>query len=162
MPKDNLISLKMTDEKVGQVRSSVTSLEELLKPDLVALSPSQKKDMIKVGNRMLPFVNKTLQYIGTNPEFVPGYMMDVEEFRTDVNAANVLSEFHVKLSQIVDLLNDTMMLTGSEAYTAALHYYNAVKQGAKAGTPGAQVIFDDLKVFFARTSKATETPAETA
>lgn len=151
MPKDNLISLQLTAENVEQIRGILKSLEDTLKPDLVALSPTQKKDLAKVGNRMVPFINKVLQYVETNPEFVPTYLMNVAEFRIDVAAVNLLSEFYSRLNQLVGLLEDTMMLSGSEGYQSALQYYNAIKQSAKAGVPAAQVIYADLKVFFSRT-----------
>jgi hypothetical protein len=41
-----------------------------------------------------------------------------------------------------------MMLAGSEAYIAALAYYNSVKQAAKMNVPGARAIYDDLSKRF--------------
>ena len=37
---------------------------------------------------------------------------------------------------MVEKLDDTTLLTGSEAYSAALVFYNALKGAAKAGEPG--------------------------
>jgi len=40
------------------------------------------------------------------------------------------------------------MQAGSEAYTASLIFYNAVKGAAKAGVPGMKTIYDDLQSRF--------------
>lgn len=48
----------------------------------------------------------------------------------------------------IDMLQDTMALSGSEAYVAHLAYYNYIKERAKAGVPGAQTIYDDLSARF--------------
>jgi hypothetical protein len=39
-------------------------------------------------------------------------------------------------------------MSGSEAYTAALAYYNSVKQAAKMNVPNAKSIYKDLKQRF--------------
>lgn len=44
--------------------------------------------------------------------------------------------------------NDTIMMAGSEAYIAALMYYNSIKRVAAENVPGAKAIYDDLKVRF--------------
>jgi hypothetical protein len=45
---------------------------------------------------------------------------------------------------LCDNLRDTQMLAGSEAYTAALAYYNSVKQAAKMNVPNAKTIQEEL------------------
>ena len=47
-------------------------------------------------------------------------------------------------------LVDTIMLCGSEAYKAALAYYNSVKQGAKMNVTAAASIYSDLKKRFVK------------
>lgn len=46
------------------------------------------------------------------------------------------------------MLDDTMMLAGSEAYVAALAFYNAVKGVGRANVPGAALIYEDLRGRF--------------
>ena len=48
----------------------------------------------------------------------------------------------------IDRLDDTMTLSGSEAYGAVLTFYNYIKGAAKSNVPGAQTIFDDLSTRF--------------
>jgi len=47
------------------------------------------------------------------------------------------------------------MLVGSEAYMAALMYYNSVKMAAKTGQPNASSIYDDLSKRFPSTVRKT-------
>jgi hypothetical protein len=55
------------------------------------------------------------------------------------------------------MIDDTMLLSGSEAYIAVLAFYNYLKGAAKMGVPGAKTIFEDLSTRFpGRTVKKTE------
>ena len=54
------------------------------------------------------------------------------------------------IEQLNRTLDDTIMLSGSEAYVAALAYYNSVKRAAKINVPGALTIHEDLKKRFDR------------
>ncbi len=51
------------------------------------------------------------------------------------------------------MLSDTITLSGSEAYTAALAYYNSVKQAAKANVPNTQPVYEDLRKRFERKTR---------
>lgn len=46
------------------------------------------------------------------------------------------------------------MVAGSEAYSAALTYYNTVKQANNMNIPGAKVIYEDLKKRFEKTNSS--------
>jgi hypothetical protein len=59
------------------------------------------------------------------------------------------------LLQITDALSDTMKLSESEAYTAALIFYNAAKNAAKSKVQKAETICNDLSAHFPRSKKAT-------
>jgi len=63
---------------------------------------------------------------------------------------------------LCDNLPDTEMLSGSEAYVAALTYYNSVKQAAKMNVPSAKAIYEDLRKRFEKPSVTAKTPELTA
>ena len=83
----------------------------------------------------MAFVSKSLEYAKLNPRVVP-YFLDLSEFEKDVNATTYLRKVFLPLQQLYEKLNDTTLQVGSEAYTAALIFYNAVKGAAKAGEDG--------------------------
>ncbi|MDB6175488.1 MAG: hypothetical protein JWL59_4799 [Chthoniobacteraceae bacterium] len=70
-------------------------------------------------------------------------------------AAGQLIEMECSLDlfkQLQAILTPVQQLTdvieGSEAYMAALSYYNTVKLAAKNGAPGAQAVYEKLKGRF--------------
>jgi hypothetical protein len=156
MAGENLVSIKISDEMLTEIRDLLTQLESKLGSVVIALSADQKKALPKANIRLLPFVNKVVAHTETNPEIIPSYVSG-DELKVDVAAVNVLTEIYNRLKQIMEPLNDTITLSGSEAYQAGLKVYALVKALAKANVPGMQAIFDDLKVFFAKASKSETT-----
>ncbi|TAH19974.1 MAG: hypothetical protein EAZ08_07430 [Cytophagales bacterium] len=125
----------------------LSKIQEILKPYLIALSPEERRQLLKMGDKTVSFVEKTLDYVKSNPEFVPAYM-NVLEFEKDATAVKNLVSMLNPITQIEQGVDDTEMLAGSEAYTAALIYYNSVKQAAKNNIPNAAAIYDDLSKRF--------------
>lgn len=64
------------------------------------------------------------------------------------------------MSYICENVNDTEMISGSEAYVAALTYYNSVKAAAKRNVPSSKAISDDLKKRFERSKSEPVTPSQ--
>lgn len=157
MPEENKISLKLPAETIAEVNSLISSLRSKLSPYLIALTPEDRHMLLKMSDKTLPFVNKVSNYVQTNPSFNPPYL-NIEEFLTDVKAADNLLTFILPLSQLLSNLEDTTMLCGSEAYSSALTYYNSVKAAAKVNVPDAKTIYDDLSMRFnVKTKKAVVT-----
>lgn len=93
-----------------------------------------------------------MSYINSEPSLTPAYV-DVEEMEIDFQAAQQLTQVLREAHRICSGLNDTIMLTGSEAYVAALVYYHAIKGASRANMPGAKPIYEDLRKRFATTSR---------
>lgn len=144
---ENIISIQIPEADVKQVLEYLSKIQEILKPYLIALSPDERQKMLKMGDKTVSFVEKTLDYVKSNPEFVPVYM-NVGEFEKDTVAVKNLVGMLNPIMQLEQGINDTEMLAGSEAYTAALIYYNSVKQAAKNNIPNAAAIYDDLSKRF--------------
>jgi hypothetical protein len=115
--------------------------------------------MLKMGDKTVSFVEKTLDYVRSNPEFVPAYM-NVYEFEKDTIAVKNLVAMLNPIMQLEQGIDDTEMLAGSESYTAALIYYNSVKQAAKNNVPNAAAIYDDLSKRFDGQGKKKATIAK--
>lgn len=110
---------------------------------MIALDAEDKKMLGKLGEKSISYVDKTVQYSQSNPEFLPAFI-DAAEFKKDYDAFSVLNSFLRPLAQIVKNLDDTATLCGSEAVSAANTYYGSVKQGMKMNVPNAKAIYDDL------------------
>ena len=74
--------------------------------------------------------------------------MQTEELMIDFKAYNNLIQVYREVEQLCANLDDTVMMSGSEAYMAALAYYHSVKQAAKMNVPNAKSIYEDLKQRF--------------
>lgn len=154
MPMENQVSITINAEDLDKIKQAVTVLNETLKPYLISLSTDQRRQTPKMGDGTVPFVSKAMDYAISNPEFSPPYM-DLSEMEVDLNAADELTGVYRPLLQLIQQLDDSIMLSGSEACMAALAYYNTVKIAARMNVPGAKAIYDDLKKHFAVCANAS-------
>ncbi len=151
----NVVAIQIPKEKLTEMQTHITALQTLLAEYVVALTPEQRRALPKMNDKTMPFVEKASEYSKSNPEFVPVYL-DVKEFDTDMTAVTDLKSLFNPISQVYKNLDDSIMLSGSEAYQSALTYYNNVKQAAKMNVPSAKSIADDLGKRFVKASKKVE------
>jgi hypothetical protein len=143
-------------EVLEQAQANIDATIELLAPYLLALTPEERHNLPKMGNKTLSFVEKAQDYARHYPQLCPSYL-NMAEFDTDVTDATGLRTVHISAKQLSDTIDDTVMVAGSEAFQAALVFYNAVKAAAAQEIPGAKEIYADLKVYFSKTRRKTET-----
>ncbi|MHB8139634.1 MAG: hypothetical protein ACYDGO_14780 [Smithellaceae bacterium] len=103
--------------------------------------------MPKMGDKTVAFVQKTLEYSLQNPELVPQFL-NVDELAMDVHAVEAIRAMYEPLLQITEALSDTMTLSGSEAYSASLMFYNSTKNAMKSKIHKAETIYNDLSNRF--------------
>ncbi|MDR2042282.1 MAG: hypothetical protein LBP98_08210, partial [Tannerella sp.] len=127
----------------------------LLAPYLLPLTPTERRDMPKMGDKTLSFIKKAQDYAHQYPQFCPSYF-NISGFDTDMTDATGLRTVHISARQLSDNIDDTIMVAGSEAYQAALVFYNAVKAAAAQDIPGAKEVYADLKARFPRTKHKKE------
>ena len=147
MSQQNTISIEIPVDMLKTIEETLFKLLSDLAPYLISLSADQKKGMLIMGDSTQAFVNKTLVYTQTNPEFVPAFL-NVKDLQTDVNALAQLSSVAKLASQLNDNIEDTLTLCGSEAFIGSLMYYNSVKQAAKNSIPASKTIYQDLQSRF--------------
>jgi hypothetical protein len=94
-------------------------------------------------------------YAHKYPQLCPSYL-NLTAFDTDMTDATGLRTVHISDKQLSDGINDTVMVAGSEAYQAALVFYNAVKAAAAQDIPGVKGVYDDLKARFPRVKRKNE------
>lgn len=140
---ENRISINLSAADIAAINQAIETLAGKLQPILIALEAEDKRMLGKLGEKSVSFVDKTVQYSQSNPEFLPAFI-DVAEFKKDYEAFSILNGFLRPLIQIVENLDDTASLCGSEAVSAANTYYGSVKQGMKMNVPNAKAIYDDL------------------
>jgi hypothetical protein len=148
-----------------QIHTQISGILTSLQPYVTALTPQERRDMLKMGDKSLAFVEKAHGYAHENAALVPNYL-DMVAFDVDFNDAHGLWTILNLVKQLEESLEDTVMTAGSEAFHTALVFYNAAQQAAKLDVPGAKAIYEDLKTRFpggkrSRGSTETETVTET-
>jgi len=156
--QDNRVSISIPQADLKKVVDAVKLVSDILNPFLVALTPDERQNLPKMSDGTLPFVQKALDYAMTNKQFVPAYI-DLGELQIDVEATKVLLDIQRPLNQLTELLNDTVMLCGSEAYIASLGFYNSVKQASKMKVQGAEPVYKDLLHRFEGQGKKKNPPS---
>ncbi len=100
------------------VMAAVATIKEKL-PFLIDLSAEERKALPKMGDKSRAFVSKALEVATQNPNFLPRSFA-LEEMRKDVLLFEALYPLLLSLTQVQELVDDTYMAVGSEAYAAAL------------------------------------------
>lgn len=143
----NRISITVTNAQKTNVTQMVADIALETRNLQVPMSKAEIKPLPKIADGRIPFVEKVAQYAVSNPEFLPPFA-NVPEFQTDFKAFKDLREIVRPMRQVLDGLENSMYVSGSEAYEFARDYYKMVKHAAEMGVPGAQTIYDDLRVLF--------------
>ena len=154
---NNIISIQIPQKELDSALSKIQEAHQILSPYLIALTLAERKAMPKMNEKTVPFVEKALNYMESEPTLTPGYL-DTEEMRLDFQAAQQLTQVAREAQQLTSKLEDTITLTGSEAYIAALAYYHAIKGAARVNASGAKPIYEDLKKRFAFNGRRTKKP----
>lgn len=155
------ISAEITQEVIDQIAADLADIQAKL-PFAVKLSPAVKKAMPKLEDARSPFVSKCIFYARKEPKIIPPFT-NLDELERDLKLFNNLQDIAKEVNRLADIVNDTRIAAGSDAYSAALTIYNSAKQAAKMNIPGTKAIVDDLKTSFEVTITSDEaTTAQTA
>jgi hypothetical protein len=148
----NRISFDMSEEDSKEVMAALQVLRDKLVPHLVDLGPEERRQLPKMGERTVTFVEKALDYARKHPELMPGFI-DLTEWERDWAGVQRLLAVQRPLAPVLDMLDDSVLLCGSEAYLQALAHYQALKSAAKLNVPGAATMADDLALRFPGTTR---------
>ena len=146
MSSDNLISAVLSNEDIQTIINAVGIVRGKL-PFLASLTPQERQEMSKMGEKSMGFDEKCTAYMVSHPEFLPGFV-DIEEVNKDRALRGQFLSFSGLVNTTNESIIDTLMLIGGDIWMADLAYYQSVREAAKRGRPGAQAIYDDLRSRF--------------
>ncbi|WP_395139873.1 hypothetical protein [Armatimonas sp.] len=141
------VSWNLTPAEQIEVDTAIATLQRVLGPKFKHLTPQDRQERPKMGDKTVAFVEKVLEYAESHPQFLPPYV-EHAALVVDVTGVVALSPLAHALSALAVGAEDTRMLAGSEAYTAALAYYQSVKTAARRKIPGAEALYRDLAERF--------------
>ncbi len=123
---------------------------------MIDLSNEERKALPKMGDKSRAFVSKALEVATQNPEFLPR-SFDLDEMRKDVQLFEALYPVLLSLSQFHELVDDTFLAVGSEAYAAALQVYTYAKASGQGA--GLETVVEEMGQRFARKSRKVKPQA---
>jgi hypothetical protein len=157
MSQENLISTEISAAVMADITEKFNAVNAALANILLFnLTGQDRLELRKLGDKTMPFVEKALEYASTNPTLVPSYL-DLSEANKDLKLTQDLSSILKQISTLNRAVEDTLMVAGSEAYDAALVFYNSVKGASRVNVPGSEAVYNDLQKRFAVKSKITAT-----
>lgn len=151
---NNRIDAVLSAANRDAVLDHIAQIRTLL-PFLLDLSPEDRQALPKMGDKSRAFVSQALQIAEQDDSYLPR-SFDVADMRQDVVLAEAMYPIFVALKQLSELVDDTYVQVGSEAYTAGLIVYQSAKRnGGNGGGSGLDDLLDALGQRFARKSKDT-------
>ena len=161
MAQSDSIAIVFDEAELKKIQDAVDVLNALLLPKLKILSAQDRRELPKMGDKSVGFVQKSFDYGQIHEALRPPYL-DLAAFAIDLNALKILQLIDRKLTPLMEALHDSQALAGSEAYQAALLFYNSVKNAVKLKIPGAQSVYDDLAARFPGTWAAAKAATDKA
>lgn len=146
---ENRIDAVLTDADRDNVLGLLNDIRTRL-PFLIDLTIEERQSLPKMGDKSRAFVNQAATLAEQNDDFLPR-SFDVAEMRRDVDLTNQLLPILTALAQLIEFVEDTYLLAGSDAYSAALIVYNSAKRNGQG--EALDNLLDALGQRFARKSK---------
>lgn len=140
------VKYELAPERASDINKKTSELRTLC-DFTVVLTPEERSVLPIMGDKTVAFVEKSLDMAKSNPQLLPPYL-DIPELERDLKLAKALNPIINDLEIILSNLKDTSLLAGSEAYSAALVFYNTVKAAQRTNVSGAETIYNELKERF--------------
>jgi hypothetical protein len=129
---------------------SIQSLLQQLKEKLaftINLTPEERKQLYKVDERRVGFVENACREMDKNSSILPGFF-DVQSAKDDLKLYQQLRDIEVQLEQLLDKVYDTKVQAGHQAMQASRLFYNSVQQAKASGVKGAESLHQLLKQHY--------------
>ncbi|MBD1916107.1 MULTISPECIES: hypothetical protein [Cyanophyceae] len=137
-------NLSVTDQH--EVMDLIAQINQKLS-FLIDVGPQERRSMTKLGDRNRAFTRKALEIATQTPDFLPR-SFDITEMRRDLELFEALQPMLLALTRLRELVDDTAVAAGDEAYRAALEVYRYAK--ANGSVAGLDDLIDEMGRRFAQ------------
>ena len=114
---------------------------------LVNLNSIDRIRMAKLSRGRVDFVDTAVVEARANPVYLPAYLT-LEEFIADVELKDSLHRIRAEAQSLTERIDDTLLLTETEAYRKSRLFYNSLKAAGRAGEEDAERVAKDLAYHF--------------
>jgi hypothetical protein len=143
----NLHATAIPPEQVEELMTLCHRMQEILVKYAIPLTAQDRLELLIMGNKTMSFVEDSLKFAKENSDLCPDFF-NLEDFEIDMADAVGLRVLRNNLKQSYEIVDDIILISGSEAYQAALTFYGYVKFLANKDIPRAKTIYDALKPRF--------------
>lgn len=152
------VTATLSTQEVSEILAQLKEVREQLN-FLIGLTPQERRQIPKMGLKAQTFTTRALDMAAQHIDMMPRHL-DVEEARRDLALFEALNPILQAVNHFKELLEDTQMMAGSEAYAAARLAYNSAKVTGK--NRGLDDVIEDLSQQFRksrRQSAIAQSPA---
>jgi len=153
---NNRIDTVMTSAQITDVKNAIDTINSALSFS-VSLTTEERASLPKISVANKSFTEDAINALANNASIFPAYL-DVKLMQNDLKLYQQLDELAIMLRQTLELIEDTRILAGSEAYVAALSVYKLVGAAASAGVQGTDTIYEQLRERFTVSTNTNPTP----
>ncbi|MBK5283858.1 MAG: hypothetical protein JJE25_00510 [Bacteroidia bacterium] len=157
MALENLISIAFTPAELAAIDGALTVIETTIAGKVVNLTPEERQQYGRIGNRTENWIDKVKGYMDANPTLVPPYI-DTIEHKKDFEARKSMTPRLNRITSVFEMLDDTQKLISSDLWTNSIDFYRNVKIASQQNVPGSTAIYQDLKAQFPGRPNTPPTP----
>jgi len=131
--------------------------------ETTSLTTAERKRLLGSGVRRYGFIDKVSDTAADYPQFWPGSVHGTIDFNDAVKERlreiEALRNLIVWLRYVTRVVGDLLLLAGDDAFRMANTYYSSVRSAAGSNLPGAEQVYQLLRLFFRR-RRTSEEPTE--
>lgn len=154
----NRIAMTFQTDRLERIDGSLTALEADLDL-LIALTPDERLELVKMGDKSRAFCDKALEVAGQHAGLMPRDF-DLEAFRQDHLALAALRPRLARMAYLMQRMEDTERALSSDVMAASLEVYGVLKVAGK--DKGVDDARNALASRFNRRRSTEEAPAPSA
>lgn len=151
----NLLSLNYTDSDLAEIDQALAVLERQF-AKLPELTPEQRRELLKMGDKSEAFCRQTLLVLAQNPDVLPANF-DLAESQNDLAQLDSLRPRFHRLSRLDGKGADADMALGSDIMNASLDGYSLLKVTGRGA--GLEALRQSMSIRLARSPKPAKPPA---
>jgi hypothetical protein len=164
--KNNALSRK---DRMEAVRSCAAAINLYLRSQKRLLDEAdklgadmtgrQRQRLFGAGVKNYGFIEKAYDIANDNPGYLPPHF-DIDGLRESFENFEDIRQLVFELEQYLRAANNIMLLESDLLYRGSLRVYSGLKEQSRNKVPGAQPLFDALRVFFHRRKRVADKPAQ--
>ena len=151
---ENRIEAELSGEDLSAVITAIGTIREKM-PFLVRLTVEEKKSMVMMDDGRSPFTQKAIGYAGSEGALNPNDTL-LGMAQKDISLYTTLGTVEREVNRLAEMVRDTRMLAGAEAYETARVIYKMAKIAASMNVPGTQTIVEDLGKLYKEQGKQSQ------